>query len=122
MPKIYLFCYPYDEHDFAGLAIAEDGTLLAGHLSSSVDFSKHDMGFTSNWKHEEYKVHYPEGFELEWVDDPNNHEGLASANKLRKAAQQNVQRTGEQNTAAFSNSDLNSDEREDSNPLFFTRH
>lgn len=37
------------------------------------------------------------------------------------AARQSVHRTGEQSTAAFNNSDLHGDDREDSNPLFFTR-
>ena len=55
--------------DVLGCALADDGTGLANHLSSSVEFAKHDMGLTSDWKHDYYREHAPNGFELEWVDD-----------------------------------------------------
>jgi len=29
--------------------------------------------------HESYENHYPKGFELEWVDDPDNHLGVKAA-------------------------------------------
>jgi hypothetical protein len=67
--------------DVLGYALAEDGKCLARHLSSSVSFSKHDMGLTSDWKHEHYKEHYPDGFELEWIDEDklDGHEGFKAA-------------------------------------------
>ena len=43
------------------------------------------------------------------------------AKKALEAAQQGVRRTGEHSTVALDNSDLHSDDLEDSNPLFFTR-
>jgi len=82
MPKIFLYCYPvqgWRANDVIGYALAEDGAWLASHRSSNKSFIKHDMGLTSNWKHESYEKHYPEGFELEWVDDPDNHPGVAAA-------------------------------------------
>lgn len=86
MPKIFIFVSgvmkdSYGcEHDVLGTAIAEDGTALASHLSSSIGFLKHDMGYKgSDWKHDLYKAHYPDGYELEWVDDPEKHEGLQKA-------------------------------------------
>lgn len=87
--KIYLACFPYhwgSHDDVIGNALAEDGTGLASHLSSSIDFSKHDMGLTSDWKHDTYAKHYPNGYELEWVDDPATHEGWQKALALNKAA------------------------------------
>ena len=39
----------------------------------------------------------------------------------KEAVEQSAHPTSEHSTAAFNNSDLNSDDREDSNPLFFTR-
>ena len=89
MPKIFLYCYPaqgWGAHDVIGYALAEDGAGLASHLSSNKSFSQHDMGLTSDWKHESYKKHYPEGFELEWVDDPDNHPGVAAAYALNQQA------------------------------------
>lgn len=58
--------------DVMGYALAEDGTGIASHLSSSVGFAKHDMGLSSDWKHEHYREHAPDGYELVWIDDPKN--------------------------------------------------
>lgn len=86
MNKIYLTCFPggIRPDDVVGYALAEDGTGLASHLSSDIIWSKHDMGFTSDWKHDCYQKHYPDGFELEWVDDPENHQGWQSALAINK--------------------------------------
>ncbi len=75
--KIYLWCEPTGEGsgevkgstpggDVVGYAQAEDGEILVAHVSSSEAFSKSDIGFISNFKHEIYKEKYPEGFELFW--------------------------------------------------------
>ena len=53
--------------DYLGFAVAQDGTGLAGHCSSSEAFVRHDMGITSDWKHDKYAAHYPGGYTLEWV-------------------------------------------------------
>jgi len=70
MPIIYLFATTWSSKcgDVVGYAVAEDGHCLAQHLSSSINFAKHDMGLNSTWKHELYYKHYPDGFELKWVD------------------------------------------------------
>jgi hypothetical protein len=88
MPKIFLWCVPggWRNGDVIGYALAEDGKGLASHLSSSEDFSKHDMGLTSNWKHEAYQAHYPDGFELEWVADFENNEAFKAAFALNQQA------------------------------------
>lgn len=78
--KIYLTAFPLGSGsgrvhgstpggDVLGSALAEDGTGLCSHLSSSVAFAKHDMGLTSDWKHDFYREQYPDGFELVWIDD-----------------------------------------------------
>jgi len=71
-PVILLTCFPggIREGDVIGCALAEDGRGLASHLSSNVDFSKHDMGLTSDWKHEHYAKVFPQGYELVWIDNP----------------------------------------------------
>jgi hypothetical protein len=70
--------------DVLGCALAEDGHVLAEHLSSSVGFAKHDMGLTSDWKHDRYREHAPDGYELEWVDDRKTHAGWQAALALNK--------------------------------------
>ena len=85
--KIFLTCVDggFRSGDVIGYALAEDGQGLASHLSSNMSFSQHDMGLTSDWKHEHYAKCYPEGYELEWVDNPENHEGWQKALALNKA-------------------------------------
>lgn len=80
MPKIYIFVNEkLGSGDVIGLALAEDGHCLASHLSSHEGFLKFDMGLTSTRKHEAYKNHYPEGFELVWVDDAINSKEVEEA-------------------------------------------
>lgn len=87
-PKIFIFAQRiWTSGDMVGCALAEDGTCLAGHFSSSKAWLFHDMGLTSDWKHENYREHYPEGYELEWVefDYVGGHEGLMKACELNQA-------------------------------------
>lgn len=88
LPKIYLFAGRDNSFGpgYAGFALAEDGTGICGHFSSSIGFAKHDLGLTSDWKHEYYEKHYPNGYELEWVDDPYNHAKWRVAYRLNQLA------------------------------------
>jgi hypothetical protein len=65
--------------------VEKDGKLydLACHLSSTVKFAKHDIGLTSDWKHDLYKKAFPEGYELEWVDNIASHPVLGKYLKVR---------------------------------------
>ena len=96
-PKIYLYCVALGTGsgnvrgssfggDVLGYALAENGYCLASHLSSSVEFSRHDMGYESNWKHDLYDRYYPDGYELVWIDesDLDNHEGWKKAFELNR--------------------------------------
>jgi len=96
MGKIFVFCVPTGRSsygmikgaeptgDVIGYALAEDGVGIASHYSSGENWSKHDMGITSDWKHAYYEKHYPNGYELEWIDfkDLDNHEGYLKAMEL----------------------------------------
>lgn len=70
-PRIYCWVNARNGPDWlVSVGVAEDGTYLAGHVSSSEGWARHDMGFgESLWKHDLYKAHYPGGFELVWVGD-----------------------------------------------------
>jgi hypothetical protein len=75
LPRIFVFCNtvecekpPGDWHSM--VALAEDGTGLAGHICSSHGWARHDMGIDpAGWKRDIYAKHYPEGFEVVWVED-----------------------------------------------------
>lgn len=53
------------------VALCEDGHCLAQHCSSSERWAKHDIGINSDWKHDNYKGHCPDGYELVWLDNPS---------------------------------------------------
>ncbi len=84
MSKPKIFCWVNSGRDTdmqMVCAMAEDGTGLAGHCSSSEHWARHDIGMTSDWKHDLYRKHYPDGYELEWVSDakPGQHAGIDAA-------------------------------------------
>lgn len=84
-PKIYCFVNSGKGTDWQMvMAMSEDGDCLAEHCSSSYAWARHDIGFESDWKHDIYKTKYPEGYELEWVDDPKSHPGLMTAYALNQ--------------------------------------
>ena len=82
--KIYCFNNGGIVGLYSILAMCEDGHVLAEHASSNDSWGKHDIGITSGWKHERYKEHCPDGYELEWVDKPKQHEGLMTAYALNQ--------------------------------------
>ncbi len=87
MTKIYLAAFETNAlgQGYSGYALCEDGVGICSHFSSSISFAKHDLGLTSEWKHEHYQTCCPEGYELEWVDDPDNHPGWLRAVELNHA-------------------------------------
>lgn len=79
LPKIYCFINGGCPGLYHVVALAEDGNALAGHGSSNESWAKHDIGIYSNWKHDTYEKHYPDGYELEWVDNADTHPGVLQA-------------------------------------------
>ena len=87
MNKIYCFINSSSPSFIHVVALGDDGKVLAGHSSSTEGWAKHDIGITSDWKHDSYKEHFPDGYELEWVDskDVKTHEGLQKAIEINNA-------------------------------------
>lgn len=89
MNKIYVFVIEFmpDSTDVIPVAISEDGHVLASHYCSHTGYIAHDMGITSDWKHDAYDAYYPGGWELEWIDpnQTNDHTGLNEAMRLNEA-------------------------------------
>lgn len=54
----------------------EDG-VIAKHISDGEQWAMSDIGYTSTRKHDRYLARYPDGFEIEWVDDPLSHPVLS---------------------------------------------
>jgi hypothetical protein len=74
--------------DLYVLALAEDGELLASHVSSCEGWAKSDIGATGDRKHENYRAKYPDGFEVVWLDNPSGpeHAELIADLKTKNAA------------------------------------
>lgn len=107
--KIYLACFPSGMRsgDVIGYALAETGEGLASHLSSNVSFSKHDMGLTSNWKHDHYAKCFPEGYEIVWIDNAEDDERWQKSMELNKQKEEvtkaNLAKEGVKVEITFSN-------------------
>lgn len=85
MKKIYCFNNGGQPGWYMAAAICEDGHCLASHICSHEAYMRHDLGMTGTWKHEYYNKHCGEGnWELEWVDNPKEHEGFQQAFKLNQ--------------------------------------
>lgn len=67
-PKIHALCYSIPEfpNDVVGIAVDEDGVVIASHISSNQDWSRQDM-VGSGWKDEVYNERYPQGWEAVWL-------------------------------------------------------
>jgi hypothetical protein len=80
-PKIFIFCNCCSHEWHNATALAEDGNFLADHICSDHGFIPGDMGVTSDWKHDRYTEHYPDGFELVLVEksDIKTHPGITAA-------------------------------------------
>ena len=83
--KIYCFINGKMALGYIVVALSESGIGLGSHCSSSVEFAKHDIGYeNSDWKHDTYNKEYPNGWELIWVDNVENHAGLKLAIEKNK--------------------------------------
>ena len=89
-PKIYVWCNSCAPQWHSGMAMAEDGTHLAGHISSGHGFLVADMGVAhTTAQHDKYDAHYPNGWEIVYLDDKeavNNCAGLDEAYRLNQLA------------------------------------
>lgn len=84
--KIYAFINSrWASGDCSMMAIAEDGEVVGGHLSSCEAWGKHDIGASSEQvAQRRYGEMYPDGFEVIYVEDDQvrEHEGINAAYKL----------------------------------------
>jgi hypothetical protein len=97
LPKVFCWINGGKGTDWVcSITMAEDGTCLGQHVSSSDCFAMRDSGFMvgvgfvennapGNEKRAAMEKHYPDGFDVEWVDDPLTHAGLLAAYKLNQA-------------------------------------
>jgi len=92
LPRIYCFANGNNGWGWGGIAMAADGTQLAGHTSSSQGWLVHDLGigeashFESQRK--KYAAHYPLGYVAEWVsyEDAPSHPELQRIYAAKEAA------------------------------------
>lgn len=69
LPKIFVFCNGCSPGWHMFVALAEDGKGLCGHVCSHHAYASHDMGVDENgWKRDIYAKHYPDGFEVVYLE------------------------------------------------------
>lgn len=79
--KIYAFNNGGRPGFYEAVAVGEDGLCLASHICSDERWMLHDMGVTSDWKHDTYDAWAPEGWEIEFIpsEELDTHEDLKKA-------------------------------------------
>jgi hypothetical protein len=65
-------------------ATCQCGVRVLWHISVKAEDAQHDIGVTSREQHELYRahcseLHQGEPFQVEWIDDPSNYQGLHQA-------------------------------------------
>ena len=87
LPKVYVFLNGGGPGLYHCIGLAEAGTVLAQHGRTTEEYAPHDLGVTSDWKHDLYREHYPDGFEVEFVYGVRfkAHEGVQAAVKAANA-------------------------------------
>lgn len=85
-PKIFAFLNGGSRGFYSCVGIAQDGEVLAGHCCSDEYYTPHDLGVTSDWKHDEYRKKYPDGFQVVLVrhSEVAGHVELQEAFRLNK--------------------------------------
>jgi len=87
-PRIFVAAFTSADrqsNDLDCQALAEDGEGLAECCAPDVESAKRGIGLTSQSNHKSYATHYPDGYDLEWVNDPANHSGWQRALKRNRA-------------------------------------
>ena len=78
MNKIYCFATGNTPFKFVR-AISEEGHCIAMRTSVNTEWAKNHIGYTSKRCHNRYQSYYPNGYELVWVDDPDNNQEFSIA-------------------------------------------
>lgn len=82
--RIYLYVANRGTGWVHGVALAQDGTVLAIETSTSERYLRGDLEKVRHFA--AYASHYPAGYELQWVQHPESHEGVQAALKFQPVA------------------------------------
>jgi hypothetical protein len=74
MNKIFIYALKHGP-EYYDHALTDDGLIVACHISKSIELAKADMGIGTEAQHDLYREHFPNGYELVWIDskDLDNH-------------------------------------------------
>ena len=89
MNKIYCFSNVVGGGDGVAYAMGDEGTVLGSHFCSHEGYVPNDLGVAEGRRpdrHETYKKHFPNGYEMEFVraSDVDDHKGLQEAIRLNQ--------------------------------------
>lgn len=78
MKKLYAFL----KEEKVAIVITEDGNgVIHAEADTKADAMK-KTGVIGNNFHKQYDMLFPEGWDIEWVDDPDQHEGVRESVKI----------------------------------------
>lgn len=89
LPVIFAFSNSKGGGDGVAYAMAEDGTVLGSHWCSHEGYVSYDLGVLEGVmedRHEHYRMHYPNGYRMEFVSAAENlqHKKLQEAYRLNQ--------------------------------------
>lgn len=70
LPIIYGFNNGGSPGSYSAVLLAEDGTVLGGHLCSAEEYMPHDLGIlegTRPDRHKSFRKHYPNGYRMVFI-------------------------------------------------------
>jgi hypothetical protein len=76
-PVIYVFLNGRFMEKVIVVALAQDGALVGQHVSSDAGSAEADIQDEAHTR--VYVAHYPDGYRVEWIEDPHAHPGVAAA-------------------------------------------
>jgi hypothetical protein len=93
LPVIYGFNNGGAGRWWHGGLLAEDGSILGGHICSNESYMPYDLGCLEGSRpdrHEEFQKHYPGGYRMEFVGLADIHEHPVLPNLLRRLRNEEV--------------------------------
>ncbi len=91
LPTIYGFNNGGSRGWLDAVAMAEDGTVLGGHICSDEAYMPYDLGIVDGSRGDrhanDYQPHYPDGYKMDFVpyDEAEKHAGLCAAIEAHSA-------------------------------------
>ena len=76
--------FAFFNKDNVAMVITEDGNGVINTEANNKIDAMINLGVYGTNFHDQYNELFPQGWSIEWVDDPENHEGVMQATKINR--------------------------------------